>query len=81
MADLPFPRSLPEIQELFPDDRVCASYMERARWTCDDCGETRCICPTWEQERRQIEAANARRLGTGDPEREPSEDDDGDETD
>ena len=30
--DLPFPQSLPEFQGLFPDDRACAAYMEKARW-------------------------------------------------
>lgn len=29
---LPFPRSLPEFQHLFPDQAACASYLERARW-------------------------------------------------
>ncbi len=44
MADLPFPRSLPEFQHLFPDDRACASYLERARWSkafaCPSCSES-----------------------------------------
>jgi transposase-like protein len=31
--DLPFPRSLPEFQKLFPDEAACASYLERARWS------------------------------------------------
>ena len=30
--DLPFPRSLPEFQQLFPDEAKCAAYMEKARW-------------------------------------------------
>ena len=30
--DLPFPRSLPEFQRLFPDDAACAAYLEKARW-------------------------------------------------
>uniref|UniRef100_E6QT71 Transposase of ISCARN100, IS1595 family ISSod11 group n=1 Tax=mine drainage metagenome TaxID=410659 RepID=E6QT71_9ZZZZ len=30
--DLPFPRSLPEFQRLFPDEAACAAYLERARW-------------------------------------------------
>lgn len=30
--DLPFPRSLPEFQRLFPDGAACAAYLERARW-------------------------------------------------
>jgi hypothetical protein len=29
---LPFPRSLPEFQRLFPDDAACGSYLERRRW-------------------------------------------------
>jgi predicted RNA-binding Zn-ribbon protein involved in translation (DUF1610 family) len=41
-ADLPFPRSLPEFQRLFPDDTACAVYLERARWgdgfACPHCG-------------------------------------------
>lgn len=41
--DLPFPQSLPEFQRLFPDDRTCAAYLERARWgdgfTCPHCQE------------------------------------------
>jgi transposase-like protein len=40
--DLPFPRSLPEFQRLFPDEAACAAYLERARWgdqfICDHCG-------------------------------------------
>ena len=40
---LPFPQSLPEFQRLFPDDRTCAAYLERARWgdgfTCPHCQE------------------------------------------
>lgn len=30
--DLPFPRSLPKFQELFPDDLACAAYLEAIRW-------------------------------------------------
>ena len=30
--DLPFPRSLPEFQKLFPDDAACAAYLEAIRW-------------------------------------------------
>ena len=30
--DLPFPQSLPEFQELFPDEAACAAYLEKARW-------------------------------------------------
>lgn len=29
---LPFPRSLPEFQRLFPNDAACADYLERIRW-------------------------------------------------
>lgn len=40
--DLPFPRSLPEFQRLFPDEASCATYLERARWRkgfiCRHCG-------------------------------------------
>lgn len=40
--DLPFPRSLPEFQRLFPDEAACAAYLERARWSdgfiCLRCG-------------------------------------------
>lgn len=40
-ATLPFPRSLPEFQRLFPDDAACAGYLERIRWeqgfTCPHC--------------------------------------------
>ena len=32
MRDLPFPRSLPEFQRLFPDDAACAAHLETARW-------------------------------------------------
>lgn len=31
-ADLPFPKSLPQFQRLFPDDHACATYLERIRW-------------------------------------------------
>ncbi|TGQ69540.1 IS1595 family transposase [Mesorhizobium sp. M00.F.Ca.ET.186.01.1.1] len=31
-ADLPFPKSLPEFQRLFPTDTACATYLERIRW-------------------------------------------------
>jgi transposase-like protein len=41
MGDLPFPKSLPEFQKLFPDDAHCAAYMERVRWpsgfACPSC--------------------------------------------
>ena len=41
-GDLPFPRSLPEFQRLFPDEAACAAYLERARWIngfiCPRCG-------------------------------------------
>lgn len=40
--DLPFPRSLPEFQRLFPDDAACAAYLEKLRWldgfVCPRCG-------------------------------------------
>ena len=29
--ELPFPHSLPEFQQLFPDEAACADYLERAR--------------------------------------------------
>jgi hypothetical protein len=32
MSDLPFPKSLPEFQKLFPDDAACAAYLERIHW-------------------------------------------------
>lgn len=32
---LPFPKSLPEFQHLFPDDAACATYLEKTRW-CDE---------------------------------------------
>lgn len=42
-ASLPFPRSLPEFQRLFPDDAACAEYLEKIRWehgfTCPHCRE------------------------------------------
>lgn len=31
-TDLPFPKSLPEFQRLFPDDLACARYLEGMRW-------------------------------------------------
>ena len=41
-SDLPFPRSLPEFQRLFPDEVACSAYLERARWgdgfVCPCCG-------------------------------------------
>ena len=40
-ASLPFPKSLPEFQRLFPDDAACAAYLERIRWrdgfVCPQC--------------------------------------------
>lgn len=43
MADLPFPRSLPEFQRLFPNDQACADYLERIRWNkvfvCPKCAQ------------------------------------------
>jgi transposase-like protein len=38
-AALAFPKSLPEFQRLFPDDRACAAYLERIRW------ENGFVCP------------------------------------
>ena len=39
-----FPQSLPEFQQLFPDDGACAAYLERARWpdgfVCPHCRQT-----------------------------------------
>jgi len=39
---LPFPKSLPQFQKLFPDDAACAAYLERIRWehgfVCPKCG-------------------------------------------
>src|SRR5271167_48548 len=41
-AGLPFPRSLPEFQRLFPGDAACAEYLEKVRWgdgfVCPHCG-------------------------------------------
>ena len=41
-SNLPFPRSLPEVQRLFPDDASCADWLEKARWgdgfACAHCG-------------------------------------------
>src|ERR1700684_666495 len=43
-AALPFPKSLPEFQQLFPNDAACAEYLEKARWgdgfVCPHCGVT-----------------------------------------
>jgi len=40
--ELPFPRSLPEFQRIFPDDAACAAYLEKSRWNegfvCPRCG-------------------------------------------
>ena len=43
---LPFPKSLPQFQKLFPNDAACARYLEGARWpdgfrcpTCKVTGE------------------------------------------
>lgn len=30
--DLPFPRSLPEFQRMFPDEASCINYLEKSRW-------------------------------------------------
>ena len=41
--DPPFPGSLPEFQQLFPDDLACAAYLEAIRWpqgfVCQWCSE------------------------------------------
>ena len=41
-AHLPFPKSLPEFQKLFPDDAACGAYLEAAKWPqgfrCPWCG-------------------------------------------
>ena len=38
---LPFPKSLPQFQKLFPDDAACARYLEGAKWpdgfACPNC--------------------------------------------
>ena len=40
-ADLPFPKSLPDFQRLFPDDTACAKYLEQIRFrdgfVCPSC--------------------------------------------
>lgn len=40
--ELPFPKSLPDMQKMFPDDAACAAYLERIRWehgfACPKCG-------------------------------------------
>ena len=42
MIDLPFPKSLPDFQRLFPDDAACGRYLEGCRWpggfACPSCG-------------------------------------------
>jgi hypothetical protein len=41
-TDLPFPTSLPDFMRMFPDDRACATYLEKCRWpkgfACPKCG-------------------------------------------
>ena len=32
IRDLPFPKSLPDFQRLFPDDAACAAYLEQIRF-------------------------------------------------
>jgi transposase-like zinc ribbon protein len=43
-TDLPFPKSLPDFQRLFPDDAACAKYLEAIRFrdgfTCQHCNAT-----------------------------------------
>lgn len=51
MSDLPFPRSLPEFQRLFPDDAACAAYLETARW------REGFVCPHCENEMQTLAAA------------------------
>ena len=52
-SSLPFPRSLPEFQKLFPNDAACAAYLERIRWddgfACPHCGTQAepFHCKTW----------------------------------
>lgn len=45
VSDLPFPKSLPDFQRLFPDDAACAKYLETIRWrmgfVCPSCNEAR----------------------------------------
>jgi transposase-like protein len=31
-TDIPFPESLPEFQEMFPDEKACADYLAASRW-------------------------------------------------
>lgn len=42
-TDLPFPKSLPDFQKLFPTDDACASYLEKIKWPfgfmCPTCHE------------------------------------------
>lgn len=42
-AALPFPKSLPDFQRIFPDDAACARYLEQVRFrngfVCPACGE------------------------------------------
>lgn len=44
MTALPYPKSLPDFQRLFPDDAACATYLERLRWpdvfACPKCQAT-----------------------------------------
>jgi hypothetical protein len=57
VPDLPFPQRLPEFQRLFPDDKACASYLERIHWP----DGFRCRCgETGEQEERAKAAAAPR---------------------
>jgi transposase-like protein len=44
--DLVFPRSLAQFQRLFPDEKACAAYLEKARW------EDGFICP-WCKAKRE----------------------------
>jgi hypothetical protein len=42
MDNLGFPRSLPQFQKFFPDDKACAAYLEAVKWPegfiCPTCG-------------------------------------------
>jgi transposase-like protein len=43
LGDLPFPRSLPEFQQIFPNDAACAFWLENSRWPDGF------VCPRCEQ--------------------------------
>lgn len=52
VRDLPFPRSLPEFQRLFPDDAACATYLENIRW------RTGFVCPKCSDKQEPYRFAN-----------------------